>query len=64
MKKVKTGLVCILSLTWPVVRHGSAVIEIALDCHLRGLELLISLAINHIRYHLGQLEVLHVSVHI
>jgi len=47
-----------------VVRHGSAVIEIALDCHLRGLELLIGLAIVHIRYHFGQLEVLHVCVHV
>ena len=47
-----------------MVRHGSAVIEIALDSHLRGLELLISLAIIHIRYQLGQLEVLHISVHL
>ena len=51
-------------MTWPVVRHSSAVIEIALDSHLRRLELFISLAIIHIRYNLGQLEVLHVSIQV
>ena len=47
-----------------MVRHGSVVIEIALDGHLRGLELLISLAIIKIWDHIGQLEVLHVCVHV
>ena len=64
LKKVETGHRGILCLTWPVVRHCSAVIEIALDGHLRGLELFISLAIIHIRYHLGQLEVLHVGIQV
>lgn len=49
-------------MTWPVVRHGSVVIEIALDGYLRWLNRLISLAIVLIRHHFGQLEVLHVGI--